>query len=126
MTTTTDPDARKAFIGGLRALARFLASHPDMPVPIYGSDLLLSGSDADDPRGFVEAFAAMTGAAVTDKWAETGHYDAARSFGPVSYHAYAVSDATMAAYRAETSYAGCVQPDQPADPAPLDEFDEAA
>lgn len=107
---TTDPDARKAFIDGLRALARFLTAHPDMPVPTYGTDLLVSGSNDDDPCGFVDAFAAMTGATVVDTWAKDGHYRAERSFGPVTYTAYAVSADRMAAYHAEQSYAGCVQP----------------
>jgi hypothetical protein len=124
VTTTTDPDARKAFIDGLRALARFLVTHQDMPVPAYGTDVLLSGSKTDDPRGFVDAFAAMTGAAVEDKWAETGHYDAARAFGPVNYRAYAISDAAMAEHCAWSSYSGCVRPDDPAasdDPGQLGE-----
>jgi hypothetical protein len=126
MTATTDPDARKAFVDGLRALARFLVSHPDMPVPAYGTTILMSGSDAEDPRGFVDAFAAMTGAKIDDQWEKNGHYDAPRSFGPVEYNAYAISARRMAAYNAETSYRDCVQPDDPATSGGPGAFGEAA
>jgi hypothetical protein len=125
VTATTDPDARKAFIDGLRALARFLTAHPDMPVPAYGGEMLVGGSD-DDPRGFVDAFAAMTGAAVVDTWTKDGHYSAERAFGPIGYRAYAVSDERMAAHYAENSYHGCVRPDDPAALDDADEFGEAA
>lgn len=119
MSATTDPDARKAFVDGLRALARFLAAHPDVPVPEYRTDILMGlPGDDDEARRGVSAFAAMTGAAVTDTWDKDGHCNAHRAFGPVTLRAYAVSAARMAVHYAESSYAGCVQPD---DPAALDE-----
>jgi hypothetical protein len=114
MTATTDPDARKAFVEGLRALARFLVSHSEVPVPAYTTSILLSESCAADSRGFVDTFAAMTGAQVDDRWDTSGHYHATRAFGPVEYEAYAISAPAMAAHTALSSYSGCVQPGGPA------------
>jgi hypothetical protein len=134
VTATTDPDARKAFVDGLRALARFLVSHPDVPVPAYGTTILLSTLGTDDEnRRDVDGFTAATAATVDDDWDRNGHYRAARMFGPVEYAAVAISEARMAAYRAETTCSGCVQPanpaghdDDPADFSGLDAIDEAA
>jgi hypothetical protein len=104
---TTNPDARQAFIDGLRSLADFLAANPIVPVPRYGHEITLhtSGSDADNRRT-VEEFAAITGAALTDEV----HYRASRSFGPVAYQAVAIPAAAMDAHRALMSYDGSVTP----------------
>lgn len=108
---TPDSDQERAeFIAGLRALAEFLESHPAVPVPRYGTSVLVSAQWADDARGFVDEFAALVGAEVDDRWESDGHYDAAAVFGPVEYKAYAVSKRAMDAYDALSSYRDCVQP----------------
>ena len=105
---TTDPEVRKAFIAGLRALARYLASHPEAPVPPYGTMIGLpaTGGTDEDNRREVDLFAVVMGATVTDD--RGGYYTASRAFGPVSYEATAISAARRAAYLAESSYRGCV------------------
>jgi len=108
------PGGRAAFIAGLRELADFLEEHPDAPVPPYGTTLYVSthGTDEEDVR-VVDAAAAVFDTQAT--WNGTGtHYDASRSFGPVRYTVGAITSARMAAYDAENSYSGCVQPDAPA------------
>jgi hypothetical protein len=107
---TTDPKARQAFITGLRSLARFLATHPGVPVPEYGNTILMPalGSDAEK-RHEVEAFAAAAGATLTES--RDGRCQASRSFGPVVYETYAVPAAEMDAYHALMSYSGNVTAD---------------
>jgi hypothetical protein len=70
---TVDPDTRKAFVAGPRALAGFLASHPEVPVPDYGTAIglpVVGGTDEDErgELGRVDAkcatLAGLTGAAV--------------------------------------------------------------
>ena len=95
---TTDPEVRKAFIAGLRALARYLASHPEAPVPPYGTMIGLpaTGGTDEDNRREVDLFAVVMGATVTDD--RGGYYTASRTFGPVSYEATAISAARSLAY----------------------------
>lgn len=105
---TTDPATRQAYIAGLRALARFLSANPEVPVPDYGTGVLLFADGSDEgKRRAVDRFAALTGARVTD----SVHYTAVRAFGPVRYEAVAVPAAVSAAYRAHMTYDGCVTPD---------------
>jgi hypothetical protein len=106
------PDNRQAFITGLLDLARYLASHPAVPVPRYGTEILLSASSADDGGcAQVDRFARQLGVTAQDELACTGHYSAARSFGPVGYRMTAISDYAMARYHAADTYQGCVTPD---------------
>jgi hypothetical protein len=112
MSLTTDPDVRQAFITGLQNLADYLARHPAVPVPQYGTEIHLSASSADD-GGCVQVrqFARMLGVTADDSLDGNGHYEAVRSFGPVGYRIIAISDAAMARFRAADSYYGCVTPD---------------
>jgi hypothetical protein len=48
MSFTADPDARQAFITGLQDLAWYLAAHPAVPVPRYGTDIHLHADSTDD------------------------------------------------------------------------------
>lgn len=88
-------EERTAFIADLRELADFLESSPDVPVPNFGTTILVSGQFADDPRAFVDRFAALTAAVVDDDWEAAGHYRASAEFGLVKYEAYALSQAVM-------------------------------
>ena len=112
MSPATDADHRQAFITGLRDLADYLASHPAVPVPQYGTEILLS-TDSTDEGGCaqVDHFARQLGVTPEDDIDRSGHYGAARSFGPIGYRITAISDHAMARYHAETSYIGCVTPD---------------
>src|SRR2546427_426565 len=103
MSPTTDPSTREAFITGLRDLADYLASHPAVPVPPYGTEIHLCASSADDGGCTqVNRFARQLDATVENSLAHSGHYEAVRSFGPVGYRMTAISDARMALYYAET------------------------
>jgi hypothetical protein len=108
---TTDPEVRRAYVAGLRALARFLASHPEAPVPDYGTTIGLPvvGETDEDERREVDVFAAAMGAVVTAD--RDGHYTVSRAFGPIRYGATAITAERMAAHDAETSYRGCVSPE---------------
>ena len=48
MSLSTDTATRQAFITGLRDLADYLDRHPAVPVPAYGTEILLCASSADD------------------------------------------------------------------------------
>jgi hypothetical protein len=112
MSFTTDPGIRQAFITGLRDLAWYLASHPAVPVPRYGTQILLSANSTDDGGcAQVDHFARQLGAPTENTIADDGHYAAERSFGPVGYRMTAISDARMARHHADASYTGCVTPD---------------
>ena len=109
MPPATDP--RQAFIAGLRDLACYLASHPAVPVPRHGTEILLSADSTDDGGcAQVDHFARQLGVTPYDDLADTGHYGAVRSFGPVGYRMSAISDHAMARHRAEMTYSGCVTP----------------
>jgi hypothetical protein len=112
MSPTTDTGARQAFIIGLRDLADYLASHPTVAIPRHGTEILLSADSADDGGcAQVDYFARQLGVRVENSLAYSGHYGAARSFGPVGYRMVAISDFAMARYHAADSYHGCVTPD---------------
>jgi len=106
------PDARQAFITGLRDLADYLDRHPAVAIPAHGIDILLCADSADDGGcAQVDQFARQFGVLVENELAYSGHYRATRSFGPVGYRMTAISDATMARHYAYSSYSGAVTPD---------------
>ena len=112
MSPATDPATRQAFITGLRDLAFYLANHPAVPVPRHGTEVLLSAASTDDGGcAQVDHFARQLGVTPHDDLAESGHYRAVRSFGPVGYRMTAISDHAIARYRAADTYYGCVTPD---------------
>jgi hypothetical protein len=111
MSYTADPAIRDEFIAALRELASFLAGNPAVPVPEYGTDILLSASSIDDGgQAQVDHAARLLNVPVINDTAQDGHYRAARSFGPIEYRIVAISDAAMAVFHAESSYRGCVTP----------------
>jgi hypothetical protein len=112
MSFTTDPETRQALIAGLRALADYLDQHPAVPVPKYGTEIYLSASSTDDGGcAQVAQFARQLGVPVPKGISYSGHYEAARRFGPVGYRMVAISDAAMARHYAYSSYSGAVTPD---------------
>ena len=112
MSPATDLDHRQAFITGLRDLADYLASHPAVPVPRYGTEILLSAASTDDGGcAQVDRFARQLGVTPEGDLDRCGHYGAVRCFGPIGYRMTAISDHALARYQAETSYIGCVSPD---------------
>ena len=112
MSSTTDTAIRRAFITGLRDLAEYLDQHPAVAIPVHGTEILLSAASADDGGcAQVDYFARQLGVPVENELAYSGHYRAARSFGPVGYRMAAISEAAMDRHHAHYSYSGCVTPD---------------
>jgi hypothetical protein len=102
-----DAADRAKFIAGLRALACFLAAHPDAPLPAgYHKTTILvfpDGETGTERRAGVDAAAAVIGATAADP-SGCGHYAASRTFGPVVYEVLAISDEARADARARDSY----------------------
>jgi hypothetical protein len=93
---------RAALCQGLRSLADFLESHPELPPP-YGVEASphLDGTDAED-RAEVDRIAAILGSGTTVNSAGT-HYETERFFGDrVHYRAVAITEAEMAAWFAHS------------------------
>ena len=112
MSLTTDAATRQAFITGLRDLADYLDRHPAVAIPAHGTEILLSAASADNGGcAQVDCFARQLGVPARNGLARSGHYEAARSFGPVGYRMTAISDAAMARHLAHYSYSGYVIPD---------------
>lgn len=106
---------RAAVIDGLRALASFLEANPDAPVPLFSADVHVSthGTDEENQRT-VDRAAAVLGTAPAWSDAEKTHYRVSRMFAAVEYSVTAITEAHMARYRAESTYNGCVIPDESA------------
>jgi hypothetical protein len=84
-----DSTERSALISGLRALADYLESNPEVPAPAY--PVVYTFPSADDwaqMRVGIDATAARLG--VNAHLTGGGHYVAARLFGPVEYRAVAI------------------------------------
>jgi hypothetical protein len=87
--TYADPTERAALIGGLRALADYLESNPEVPAPIYSTvHTFPPDSDWAAMRAEIDAIAAPLG--VIAYRTAGGHYLATRAFGPVEYRAVAI------------------------------------
>ena len=68
MSCTTDPNARQAFVTGLRDLADYLDRHPAVAVPAHGTEILLSAASADDGGcAQVDRFARQLGVRVENE-----------------------------------------------------------
>jgi hypothetical protein len=108
----TDPDNRDAFITGLYQLADYLAGHAAIPVPEYGTTILVPlGEQEDGHRPEIDYLATEYEWPVHD---ENGSYEAYQTFGPVGYTVYSLTKESRARHRAESSYWGCVTPDEAA------------
>jgi hypothetical protein len=94
---------------GLRDAARYIETHPDLPVP-FTVDVHYCIPAATDKDGEDEAYriAAMLGVEVTG---DESSSEAHREFGPaVKYRAVYVTRDAMAAHYALHSYRGSVEP----------------
>jgi len=87
--TCADSTERAALISGLRSLADYLESNPEVPAPIY-SDVLTFPPDGDwtGMRAEIDVIAERIGTEARETVG--GHYVAARSFGPIEYRAVAI------------------------------------
>ena len=87
--TYADSTERAALIAGLRDMADYLESNPEVPAPIYTQVFTFPpGDDWWAMRARIDATAVRLG--VTAYGSAGGHYLAVRSFGPVEYRAVAI------------------------------------
>ena len=88
--TYASPPQRGALISGLRALAGFLESNPDVPAPEY-TDVLVFPPPASDAekRRQIDVIAARIGS-VAETFSTYRHYQTSRRFGPVEYRAVVI------------------------------------
>jgi hypothetical protein len=81
---------RQAVICGLRELADFLESNPDVPAPAYTDFLVFPSSASDDgKRREVDVIASLIGSGTVTS-SSYRHYMTSRRFGPVEYRAVAI------------------------------------
>lgn len=85
-----DTTERQAFIAGLRELAEFLETNPDVPAPEYGTDVLVFPPRVpdDEKRREIDLIASRIGSETETTCG--GHYSASRQFGPVKFRAVAI------------------------------------
>ena len=88
--TYANATERQALIGGLRELADFLESNPDIPAPAY-TDVIVFPPFASDARKRreIDTIASRIGS-VTGTYSSYRHYQTSRRFGPVEYRAVAI------------------------------------
>jgi hypothetical protein len=87
--TYADSVERAALIGGLRGLADYLESNPEVPAPVYSTVYAFPlDSQWAGMRTEIDTIAVRLG--VTARKTSAGHYVATRCFGSVEYHAVAI------------------------------------
>jgi hypothetical protein len=87
--TYADPARRAALIQGLRALADYLESDPDVPVSSYANIYAFpSDGGCAAMRAAIDSIAERLGTRARETVAS--QYTAIRSFGPVEYRAVAI------------------------------------
>jgi hypothetical protein len=87
--TYADSTERAQLINGLRGLADYLESNPEVPAPGYSHVYTFPpNGEWAEMCAEIDATAARLG--VTARQSGGGHYVATRSFGPVEYSAVAI------------------------------------
>lgn len=83
-------DERSRFISGLRALAEYLESSPDVPAPWGETCIHVFPPQCtnEERRGEIDAIASRINAEPCET--VNGHYTVSRFFGPVEYRAVAI------------------------------------
>ena len=89
MSYCPNPEHRARLVTGLRALAEFIESRPDVPAPWSAGVMVFppGGSDTEK-RAKIDAIASRIG--TEGHFTHGGHYSASRWFGPVEYRAVAI------------------------------------
>jgi hypothetical protein len=91
-----------AIAAGLRELADWLEQHDELPADAYPDfSHPVMGDDDGDRTAVVEAYAKALGVAPVEMG---GHLTARRSFGPIEYKVYSVSQQARDEHQAENSY----------------------
>jgi hypothetical protein len=88
--TYASPTQRQELIAGLRMLADFLTSNPEVPVPPFVDVLVFPPFASDSAkRQEIDVIAARIDAG-TQTFSSYRHYQTSRRFGPVEYRAVAI------------------------------------
>lgn len=89
MTYYANAHERSRLIAGLRAMAAYLESNPDVPAPQYSTIHVFPerGTDQQQRTG-IDTIAACVNAEPYE--IVSGHYTVSRYFGPVEYRAVAI------------------------------------
>jgi hypothetical protein len=83
-----DNRERPELIAGLRALAGFLETNPDVPAPKYIDVYVFPPYASDEKkRSEIDVIASLIG---SETETSCGHYETSRSFGTVEYRAVAI------------------------------------
>jgi len=110
--TYSDTNQRAQLIAGLRAIANFLESRPEMPAPRTADLMVFPSRDEDAVMcAEIDKIAALLGTSIDAEDIEYGHYGTRLDFGPVTYKAVAVKAERLARHIAASSYADAVTPD---------------
>lgn len=91
MSHYANGNGRSRFIAGLRALAEYLESRPDVPAPWNGTSILVfppHGAD-EEQRAEIDAIASRINGEPQE--IVSGHYVVSRFFGPVEYRAVTIN-----------------------------------
>jgi len=90
MTYANHPE-RNELIAGLRALADWLESRPEIPAPRWADVMVFPSTSTDsEMTAEVDEIATLIGADIKDQIADHGHYTTSRDFGPVQYRLVAI------------------------------------
>lgn len=111
--TNPDLNGRAELIADLRAFANLLERRHDIPIHNDGSGAMtlqysIIGGDEDERRGRIHAIAARLGVDVDE---DARRIQAVLDLGSIEYKVFAFTDFGDAAYAAESSYRGAVEPD---------------
>ncbi|MFI6802614.1 hypothetical protein [Streptosporangium canum] len=108
-----DPERRTAFITGLRELADFVETNPEIPIPRASIPVHYFPERVTDSEmcAEVDRIAELLGTDIDPVHLPHDHYTTARHFGPISYEAVAILAGARARHEALTSYRDCVTPD---------------
>lgn len=89
MSYYPNPEQRAGLVAGLRALAEFIESRPDVSAPWWAEVMVFppDGSDAVR-RAEIDVIASRIG--TEGSFTHGGHYTASWRFGPVEYRAVAI------------------------------------
>lgn len=81
---------RSQLIAGLRDLAEYLESNPDVPAPGHGTIAYIFPPDGSNDERRTEINVIASRISATPREFVPGHYVASRHFGPVEYRAVAI------------------------------------
>lgn len=89
MSHYDNPERRARLVAGLRALAEYIESRPDVPAP-WSADVMVFPTPGSNAEMCAEIDAIGSRIGTESRWTPGGHYTASRWFGPVEYRAVAI------------------------------------